>query len=51
MAGKATLGGAQYQLPPQVTGHAQSAHFVSKHSPPANVKEFAASHQPGSDSI
>jgi hypothetical protein len=26
VAGKATLGGAQDQLPPQVTGHAQGAH-------------------------
>src|ERR1700760_1332923 len=33
MAGKATLGGAQYQLSPQITCHAEGAHLVSKHSP------------------
>src|SRR5579885_2567508 len=33
MAGKATLGGAQYQLTPQITRHAEGAHLVSKHSP------------------
>ena len=34
VAGKASLGGAQDQLPPQVTGHAQGGHEgVSNHSP------------------
>jgi hypothetical protein len=34
VTGKASLGGAQNQLPPQVTGHAQGRHGgVSNHSP------------------
>jgi hypothetical protein len=33
MAGEATLGRAQDQLAPQITGHAEGAHLVSKHSP------------------
>src|ERR1700748_1727242 len=33
MARKTALGGAQYQLSPQITCHAEGTHLVSKHSP------------------
>src|ERR1700758_2387918 len=40
MSGEATLGGTQDELPPEVAGHAQSAHLVSKHSPTVKVKDL-----------
>src|SRR6516162_8776132 len=42
VSGEATLGGTQDQLPPEVAGHAQGAHLVSKHSPTKKVKVLPA---------
>jgi hypothetical protein len=42
VSGETSPGGAQDELPPQVAGHAKSAHLVSKHSPSRKVKEIAA---------
>jgi hypothetical protein len=40
VACKATLGGAQNQLPAQIARHAKGAHIVSKHSPLTQSQEY-----------